>query len=220
MMRVIFIAPPAAGKGTISKYLVDNLGYTHLSTGDLLRKIAKENSELGKNIAKLMEEGKFISDDIMFELIKNELNTLKDKPFILDGMPRNIEQAKYLEKMFASMDVNNYIVINIDIDKELLEKRATGRRICESCKASYNIYFDGFKPKVENICDVCNHELTQRSDDTAETFNNRYDTYLKSTAPLIHFYEEKGILHKVLASKPNEEIIQDVVELVKGEKND
>lgn len=217
MMNVIFIAPPAAGKGTISKYLVDNFEYNHLSTGDLLRKIVKEDSELGRNIAALMSEGKFISDEIMFELIRKELVSLKDKPFILDGMPRNINQAEYLETMLKELGVDNYMVIHIDIAEEILEKRATGRRLCGNCGASYNIYFEGFKPLKENTCDKCNHELTKRTDDTAETIRVRYETYLNATAPLINFYENKGLLKTVDASKPQEEILKDVLTLLKGE---
>lgn len=217
MMNVIFIAPPAAGKGTISKYLVDNYGYTHLSTGDILREKTKEDSESGRNIAALINEGKFVSDDIMFELIKDKLISLKDKPFILDGMPRNINQAEYLENVLKELDVNNYVVINIDINKDLLEKRATGRRLCESCGASYNIYFEGFKPKIENTCDQCNNSLIQRKDDTIETFKYRYETYLNNTEPVINFYEEKGLLQKVDASKASEEIIEDVISILKGE---
>lgn len=220
MMNVIFIAPPAAGKGTISKYLVDNYGYCHLSTGDLLRKIAKEDSSLGKSIASLMKEGKFISDEIMFELIKNELVLLKDKPFILDGMPRNINQAEYLENMLKELSVDNYVVINIDVEEEILEKRATGRRLCQNCGASYNIYFEGFKPIQENVCDKCNHELIQREDDNAETIKVRYETYLNATAPLINFYEEKELLQTVDATKPNDEILKDTIKILKGDKND
>lgn len=220
MMNVIFIAPPASGKGTISKYLVDNYQYMHLSTGDILREKTKEDSDLGRNIANLINEGKFVSDDIMFEIIKEKLISLKDKPFILDGMPRNINQAKYLENMLNELDVNNYTVINIDINKDLLEKRATGRRLCGNCGASYNIYFEGFKPKVENTCDKCNSSLIQRKDDTIETFKNRYETYLNVTEPVINFYEEKELLHKVDASKSNNEIIDDVISILKGEKND
>lgn len=220
MMNVIFIAPPASGKGTISKRLVDNYGYTHLSTGDILREKASEDSSIGKSIAALINEGKFVSDDVMFGLIRKKVEEIKDRPFILDGMPRNINQAKYLEIMLNEIGVNNYVVINIDINKDLLEKRATGRRLCENCGASYNIYFEGFKPTIENTCNECNSSLTQRKDDTAETFKNRYETYLNVTEPVIDFYKEKGLLQKVDANKSNEEIIDSVINILKGDRND
>jgi adenylate kinase len=219
-MNIIFIAPPAAGKGTISKFLVDNYDYIHLSTGDMLRKISKEDTPLGNSIKNLMKEGKFISDDIMFTLIKNELANINGKPFILDGMPRNINQAKYLDQMLKSINVDKYIVINIDINKDILKMRATGRRLCQNCGASYNIYFDGFKPKVINTCDKCNSTLIQRDDDSEETFKYRYETYLENTLPVINYYKEQGLLRIVDASKSASEIECDVVSILKGEKND
>ena len=218
MKNLILIAPPAAGKGTISKYLVENLGYTQISTGDILRKVAKEETEVGTQIRDLLKEGKLISDDIILPLFKEELISLKDKSFILDGMPRTLNQAEYIKNLFNKLNINNYVVINIDIDENLLEQRATGRRICKNCGTSYNIYFDGFKPKVEGTCDKCNSELIQRDDDTSETFKSRYETYLKETAPLINFYENENALETVDASKPSEEIIQDVVSIIQGDE--
>ena len=220
MKNVIFIAPPAAGKGTISDYLVNNLSYVHISTGDILRNVSKEDTEIGHNIASLMKEGKFIGDDIILPLFKEELLKVKEKPFILDGIPRNLEQAKFLEQLFLELSVDNYIVINIRIEEDLLEKRIVGRRVCDKCKSSYNINFEEFKPKVENACDKCNTLLIQREDDNLETFQNRYETYLQVTSPLIHFYQEKGRLKCVDASKPQEEIIKEVISILKGEEND
>lgn len=209
MKNLILIAPPASGKGTIGEYFVKNLGYTHISTGDILRKVAKSDTVQGKVIANLINEGKFVGDDIILPLFKEELLKLKDKPFILDGMPRKIEQAEYLTNLFSELNVDNYVVINLDIDKDLLEKRAVGRRICE-CGASYNIYFDDFKPKVEETCDHCGKSLIQREDDTLETFRKRYQMYLKETEPLIHYYQEKNLLKTINANKTNSEIISDL----------
>lgn len=220
MVSVIFIAPPAAGKGTISDYLVNNHSYVHISTGEILRNISKEDTKVGNNIATLMKEGKFIGDDIILPLFKEELLKIKDKSFILDGIPRNLEQAKFLEQLFLELAVDNYVVINIEIDKDTLEKRAVGRRVCDKCKASYNIHFEGFKPKIENTCDKCNTLLTQRTDDSLQTFQNRYETYLRVTSPLIDFYQNKGRLRRINASKPQEEIIKEVTFILKGEEND
>lgn len=209
MKNVIFIAPPAAGKGTISDYLVKNKGYVHISTGDLLRNEIKLGTEIGIQIKELMKEGKFIGDDIILPLFKEELMKLKDKPFILDGMPRTIAQADYLTTLFQKLNVDNYVVINMVIDEAVLEKRAVGRRICE-CGASYNIFFDEFKPNVEGICDQCHKELIQREDDTLETFRSRLETYTKETEPLIHYYKEKGLLKSIDANQSNAKIISDV----------
>lgn len=220
MINIIFIAPPAAGKGTISKYLVDKYGYIHLSTGDLLREIAKEDTTLGHKVAKLMQDGKFISDEIILDIFEKKFTEIKNKPFILDGIPRKKEQAQFLDKIFAKYNVDNYKVINIDIDKDLLMKRATGRRLCQNCGASYNIYFEGFKPLRENTCNTCQHELIQRKDDTEETFDIRYQTYLEETQPLLEYYESKNLLYQIDASKPQDDILKSVDNILKGESND
>jgi adenylate kinase len=219
-VNIIFIAPPAAGKGTISSYLVDNLGFIHLSTGDMLRDIAQSDTLLGKSVKSLMKEGKFISDDIIIELVREEIVKFKDKQFILDGIPRNLEQASRLDAILEEIGVNNYVVINIDIDEDLLEKRATGRRLCPNCGASYNIYFDGFKPIVDNVCDKCQSKLIQREDDTLETFKYRYQTYLNNTKQVLDFYNDKGLVRVIDASKSTEDILSDVRSILEGVKND
>lgn len=209
MKNLILIAPPAAGKGTISEFLVENENYVHISTGDILRKAAKEDTKLGKLIASLIKEGNFVDDAIILPLFKEEIMKIKDKPFILDGMPRKPLQAEYLTKLLKEFGVDNYVVINLEINEDLLEKRATGRRICK-CGASYNIYFDDFKPQKKGICDKCSEELIQREDDTLETFKKRYQIYIKETEPLIHYYKEKGLLKNVDVSKTKSEILEDV----------
>lgn len=220
MKNVIFIAPPAAGKGSISSYLENNLGYVHVSTGDILRNVSRENTEMGRNVASLMKDGKFIGDDIILPLFREELLKIKDKPFILDGMPRNLEQANYLDNLFKELYLDNYVVIHLTVPSELLEKRAVGRRVCKNCGSTYNIYFDEFKPKVEDTCDQCNEKLIQREDDTSLTFKKRYQIYLDSTLPLIEFYKKKNLLTCVDVHRSKEEIIKDVIFILKGEEND
>lgn len=215
MMNIIFIAPPAAGKGTISSYLVDKYKYNHISTGDLLREVALTNQE----IRELMQQGKFISDEIIFALIKEKLATISG-PFILDGIPRNENQAHCLEKILEELNVYNYVVIDIDVPKDILEKRATGRRLCSSCGASYNIYFDNFKPQVENTCDKCKSSLYTREDDTLETYQVRYQAFMESTKPILDYYKGKGVLRKIDATKSNEEIVNSVEQILEGVKND
>ncbi len=216
MMNVIFIAPPAAGKGTISSSLVHDYNYIHLSTGDLLREVAKTNHE----IAELMQSGKFISDDIIFGLIKDKIVSLKDKAFILDGVPRNLNQAKYLTELLKEIDVDNYLVINIDISKDTLEKRATGRRICPQCGASYNIYFPEFQPTKENTCNECGSELIARSDDSLETFKVRYQTYLDNTLPVLDYYQTLNKLVTINANQDSDLIMKDVLNSLKVKEND
>ncbi len=219
MKNVIFIAPPAAGKGTISEYLEHKYNYKHISTGDILRNVIKENSELGEEVKKRMEDGELIGDDIVLPLFKEELLKINDKPFILDGMPRNIEQAKYLDNLFDELNVNNYTVINIVIDNDLLEKRVTGRRICNGCKKTYNIFFDDFKPLTENVCNNCGSLLEARIDDNLETFKARTEKYKLETEPLINYYQQKNKLVIVEASKTQTEIVQEVEKIIEV-KND
>jgi len=192
MKNVIFIAPPVAGKGTQSSRLVE-LGYIHISTGNMLRDEMKKETEIGKSIKDLMDKGCLVSDEIVFELISNKLNKI-DKPFILDGFPRTINQAYMLDKLFNKLNIDNYEVIYLDIELEEALKRALGRLTCE-CGLSYNIYFDGLKPKKENVCDKCGLFLVKRTDDNEETFKKRFETFLKNNEPIINFYKCNNKLH-------------------------
>lgn len=194
MKNVLFIAPPAGGKGTQSESLVENFGYIHISTGDLLREIDK-TTPLGKEIEELMSTGAFISDDIVLELLKNKLASLNGEPFILDGCPRNINQAEKLDVMLENLGLSLDIVIELDVPYDVTLKRATGRISCPKCKKTYNKFFK--QPVEEGYCDNCHEKLISRSDDNEETFKVRYDTYMEATAPLIDYYKEKGKLVKV-----------------------
>lgn len=193
MKNIILIAPPFAGKGTISSYLIENYKYTHISTGDILRNIIDSGSEKGLYIASLIDKGLFVPDECILPLFKEELIKVLDKPFILDGVPRNINQAKYLNDLFLELNISNYQVIYIDIEKDILEKRVTGRRVCD-CGESYNIYFEDFKPLKENICNKCGKMLKSRKDDTLETFKERYKTFIEETYPLKDYYQEQNVL--------------------------
>ena len=215
MKNIIFIAPPAAGKGTISDYLVKNYGYVHLSTGDLLRNEVASGSELGKEIAALISVGKLVSDDLIIRLVEEELvHHLKDKPFILDGFPRTIKQAEKLDEMLADSHITDVVVIDLDVDLDTAIKRALGRVVCSSCKKSYNIYNPELSPKQENICDDCGGRLERRVDDTEETFRERYQTYLASTAPIIEYYAEQHKLVKICATDPLEMIYLNVLHAI------
>ena len=192
MKNILFIAPPAGGKGTQSDLLVEKFGYIHISTGDLLREVDK-TSELGLKVNELISTGQFVPDDIVLALLKDKLLTLSENDaFILDGYPRNIAQAGELDKLLPSLGKNLDLVIELDVPYDTLLKRAVGRVSCPNCKATFNTFF---KPtKVEGICDKCGSELTHRSDDNEETFKTRYDTYLEKTHPLIEYYKSQGKL--------------------------
>jgi len=220
MNNIIFIAPPAAGKGTQSALLEEKYNYIHLSTGDLLRNEIKKGNELGKEISNLIEKGELVGDDIITELLKNELANIKHQKFILDGYPRNINQAKILTDIFNELGIDNYTVIYLDLDKELAMKRALGRVICSNCGASYNTYFQDLMPKENGICDKCHSKLETRTDDNEETFKKRFDTYINATNPLLDYYKKENKLKVVDASQQSVDIFQNIVKVLESEDVD
>lgn len=198
MKNIIFIAPPAAGKGTHAKLLAEKYNIPHISTGDLLREEAAKSTDLGLKIKNIMETGALVSDKVITELIKNRLVKADcDNGYILDGYPRNLEQAFLYEELLDSIDKELGVVIFLDISKELAMKRALSRLVCSNCGTSYNLIVEELKPKKENICDKCEFELKVRNDDNEKTFINRYDTYVEKTQSLIDYYKNKGVLEVV-----------------------
>ena len=200
MKNIILLAPPAAGKGTLSSLLVEKYGYGHISTGDLLREEVNSGSELGRELKALMAEGKLVSDDLVLNLIENRITKDDCKNgYILDGFPRTINQAEKYDELLSKLGKDLGIVIYIDIDKELAMKRACSRYSCPSCGKVYNINSSELKPKKDGYCDDCDIKLIQRSDDSKETFIKRFDEYNNKTMPLYNYYDEKGVLEKIKA---------------------
>ena len=203
MKSVIFIAPPSAGKGTQSNKLIE-LGYNHISTGDMLREEIAKKSEIGLEIDSIMKSGALVSDDIVFKLITNRLEN-NNEPFILDGFPRTLNQATMLDDLFTKLNIDDYEVIYLDIEMQEALERASGRLTCE-CGASYNIYYEPLKPKKDGICDKCGRELVRRGDDNEESFKNRFSTFLKNNEPIKEFYSKKNKLHTIDTKIGNESI--------------
>lgn len=198
MINLILLAAPGAGKGTLSKRLQEKYGYAHISTGDLLREKALKGDELGNKIKAMQEAGQLVTSEIVYAALEDKLKSPEcSNGYILDGFPRNLEQAFEYEKILGRLNKNIGTVISIEVPRDVLVERITGRRSCKECGIIYNIYNPAMTPKVEGICDKCSGELMHRSDDTLETLDARYDTYLKNTEPLISYYSEKGILHKL-----------------------
>lgn len=198
MKNIIFIAPPAAGKGTMSEILKEKYGYKHISTGDILREMAKSCDDFGKNLKNLLSSGQLVSNEIVYEALKRRL-AMDDlnNGYILDGFPRNLEQAMEYEKILKETNRDFGVVIYLDTPKDVLEKRITGRRICSSCGTTYNVLTGVNAPKQDGICDKCGNNLYQRDDDNIESFKTRYETFLEKTYPLVDFYEEKKVLYRV-----------------------
>ena len=186
-MNVIFIAPPAAGKGTQAEMLSKDYNLYHLSTGDMLREVANMDTDFGRKVNELIDNGDFVSDELIFEILNEKINSLTNvNGIIFDGVPRTLEQVHMLDKL-----VKIDYVIYLDVEKEVAMKRATGRVMCPVCYNTYNTYFDNID---DNKCNTCKVELSKREDDTEEKFNHRFDTYLLRTKPVIDYYQEKGIL--------------------------
>ncbi len=215
MKNIILLAAPAAGKGTLAKVLKEKYNLAHISTGDLLRDATKKGDNLAKKISDMMAQGQLVTDEIIYELLERRLQEEDCKNgYILDGFPRNIEQAKKYDEILEKINMDLGYVIELEIPKELLKIRATGRRLCRDCGAIYHISSNGMQPKVEGICDHCGGEIYQRSDDNEESFENRYATYLEKNEPLVKFYSEKGVLYKVDSSKDPEYTLKQVLEII------
>jgi len=212
MKNIIFIAPPVAGKGTQSKLVSEEYNIPHISTGDLLREEINKNSELGKSIKDDMELGDLVSDEVITTLLKNRITSPDCKNgYILDGYPRNINQAKIYNDLLDELNYDKGVVIFFDIDKERALKRTTSRIICPNCGCSYNLIVDELKPQKENTCDKCHNTLQKRNDDTEDVFIHRFDTYMNKAKDLIEYYNKLGLLYKIeVLDKSANEIFEEV----------
>ena len=217
MKNIMFIAPPAAGKGTQAELVVEKYHIPHISTGDILREISKEDSEIGNYVKETLASGKLVKDEITYQLIEDRLSKDDCKNgFIIDGFPRNLDQAYEYDKILEKLgyEVGNVILINID--KKTLEKRITGRRLCEKCNAIYNINDEKSSPKVESVCDECGGKLYQRTDDNLEAFETRYAMYQEKTEPIIDHYRKQNVLVEVDGNDTVENIFKNIDEIIKG----
>lgn len=215
MKNIIFIAPPAAGKGTQSALLMEKYNYIHISTGDLLRSEIALGTPLGKEVESIMASGHFVSDEIATEILKKRLSEPDIKNgFILDGYPRNVKQAKILDDMVKELNIKLDVAIYLEMDKTTAMHRALGRITCPNCGRGYNKYENGLKPELEWLCDDCGTELIGRSDDNEESFSIRFDDYVNQTAPLIDYYKEAGILSVIDNSGTPEETLEKIESVI------
>lgn len=192
MMKLIIFGPPGAGKGTHAEILCDRYGIPKISTGDALRAVVRSGSELGNQIKSLLDEGKFVSDELVTEILRDRLASPDcANGFILDGFPRNLRQAEALEELGVQIDKT----LLIRVPDEVLVARVQGRRVCETCGMSFHV--TDFPPKVEGICDKCGAPLIIRTDDRPETVRARLVTYHEQTDPVVGYYRERGLLREV-----------------------
>jgi adenylate kinase len=209
---IVMIGAPGAGKGTQARLLSEKFAYPQISTGDILREMARADTPLGKEIKETLASGKLVSDQILAEVIltRTSREDCKDG-FILDGYPRTLEQARMLEELAASQG-NEILLVHVVVDEDLLFKRMTGRRVCTKCGEIYNIY--SRPPKREGYCDLDGAPLIQRSDDLPETVSRRFEAYRDATAPLIDYYREGGRLIEVDGDRPVEQVFKQLSEII------
>ena len=212
---IILLAVQGAGKGTVAKLINQKYGYAHISTGDILRERALVDDDKGREIKNLIDNGIFVSNDIILEAIEYRIkqDDCKDG-FILDGFPRTLTQAELYEDLLIKNNLKVGGVINLILADELLTKRIIGRRMCKECGAIYNIYSEEFAPKNENVCDKCGGALYQRDDDNEKSMRVRINTYYEQTKPIIDFYKEKSRVFEIDASKKIESIFDEVCDII------
>jgi adenylate kinase len=187
MVNAIIFGAPGSGKGTYASRLQSKLGVEVIAMGDIFREIMKENSPLGRKVKGFVEKGLLVPDDVVVEVLKKRLAKIsRDKGFILDGYPRNLDQAKFLENL-AKIDV----IIQLIVPEWIIIERLSARRICKNCGEVYNLRY--LKPKVDMICDKCGGTLYQRPDDTPEVIKKRIQVYEQQTQPILEYYREKGV---------------------------
>jgi adenylate kinase len=212
-VNLVLMGLPGAGKGTQAEKIVEKYEIPHISTGDMFRAAMKEGTELGLKAKSYMDKGELVPDEVTIGIVRERLS--KDdckKGFLLDGFPRTVAQAEALESIMSDLGKKIDYVINIDVDKDLLLERLTGRRICKSCGSTYHLVFN--PPKVAGKCDRCGGELYQRADDNAETVQNRLDVNLKQAKPLLDFYGEKGYLKNIDGTQEINKVFEDIDQLL------
>ena len=206
---IVLMGAPGAGKGTQARLLQERLHLPQISTGDIFRALKTAHTPLANEVREIMERGQLVPDDLTIQLVKER--TSQDDAqngYILDGFPRTPAQAASLEKLAVEQG-NSIIAILIDVSRDFLEKRMTGRRNCPVCGEIYNIYFK--PPRVDNVCDFHPEaQLVQRADDNVETVQTRLATYEAQTRPLIDYYQAAGLLRSVDGTRDPEAIYEDI----------
>lgn len=204
---------PGAGKGTQAEQIVEKYNIPHISTGDMFRAAMKNNTELGRKAKSFMDNGDLVPDEVTNGIVRERLSEDDAKDgFLLDGFPRTVEQGQELENILSDLGTELDAVINIDVEKDVLMKRLTGRWICRTCGKTYHEIYN--PPKVPGKCDLDGGELYQRDDDKKETVEKRLNVNMKQTKPLLDFYSEKGKLHNINGEQEIKDVFVDVEKIL------
>lgn len=212
-MNIILLGPPGAGKGTQAKKLSQKIDVVHISTGDILRQNVSLGTELGKEAKSYMDKGALVPDELVTQMLTKRIGESDiKKGFILDGYPRNINQAKILDSILKQKSITIDIVMYLDSSETVIIQRLTGRLVCRKCGVNFHI--KNMPPKIAMICDNCGGNLYQRTDDNEETVRKRLEVYEKETASLIEYYESSGKLRRILADEEADIVLDKMVELI------
>ena len=218
-MKIVLLGAPGVGKGTQAKLLSNGLGIPHISTGDILRDEIRNETELGKTAKSFLETGELVPDEIVNKITLKRINQ-KDAftGFILDGFPRNNQQAEILNNILSKDSKKIDLAIYLEASKETILERLTGRRVCKKCGANFHI--KNIPPKEANICDFCGTELHQRKDDNKETIENRLNVYSEKTKPIIEYYEKQNKLVKIDSNPEAQKVYSVLMDIIRKDKND
>ncbi len=217
-MNIILLGAPGAGKGTQGNILAEKFRIPQISTGDILRANVRNKTQLGLKAKEYMDKGALVSDDIVVGMVVDRINEEDARGgFILDGFPRNINQAEVLEKTLTSMGKSIGSVIGIEVDRKELVRRLSGRRVCRKCGASYHVIFN--PPVNIGMCDKCGSEIYQRDDDKEETIEARLKVYEQETFPLVDYYSKKGLYRGIDGKGSVDQITLTIVGAIEGSDN-
>ncbi len=217
-MRIVFLGPPGAGKGTQAKILAKELNIPHISTGDLLRQNVSENTDLGKQAKDFMNKGLLVPDELIRQMLIQRFAKPDVKSgFILDGYPRNLNQAETLDDILSRLKMDTDLVIDLKTSESVIIQRLSGRLVCSRC--GYNFHLTNMPPKREMTCDACGGKLYQRSDDKEETIKKRLAVYAAESAGLIKHYQDKNKLYALSADEDPKVVLKKMLQLVE-KRND
>ncbi|MFP4045509.1 MAG: adenylate kinase family protein [Candidatus Aenigmatarchaeota archaeon] len=223
-MNLVIFGPPGSSKGTVSSKLVQELGIEHISPGELFRQEVERGSELGKKVKGYMDKGDLVPDSVVNEAVEKKLRDINKQDFILDGYPRTLEQAEFLDKV-VKIDATIFLKTH----EEIAVRKILGRRICKNCgKGNYNVAdidktIDGIhyklpplSPEEEGKCDHCGAELSRRDDDTEETIKRRFEIYKEREKPLLNFFQDKTEVVEIWADGTPPEVTEKTLEKIRS----
>ena len=214
-MRLVLVGPPGAGKGTQAGFIAEHLRVPKISTGDIFRANVSQGTPLGTQAKAFMDRGDLVPDDVTIEMVKARLAEADVRGgFLLDGFPRTVPQAEVLDDLLReTADTKLDVVLELVVENDEVVRRLSGRRTCRSCNHIWHVDFD--PPQVPEVCDLDGGELFQREDDKAETVANRLDVYAESTAPLVAYYADRGVLIGIDATGPVDDVTQRAIDALR-----